>query len=95
MLAEEKYTKQLYAIKVLKKEFIIENDEVERYIFQHSFTSYIESSDVLNNCTFYYFKHEVREACFPSRQPRTPPILAWFTFVFPDGNSYLLRYGIC
>lgn len=32
MLAEEKYTKQLYAIKVLKKEFIIENDEVERYL---------------------------------------------------------------
>ncbi|CAG8525680.1 7877_t:CDS:10 [Ambispora gerdemannii] len=29
MLAEEKYNKQLYAIKVLKKEFIIENDEVE------------------------------------------------------------------
>ena len=33
MLAEEKYTKQLYAIKVLKKEFIIENDEVERYYY--------------------------------------------------------------
>jgi serine/threonine protein kinase len=30
MLAEEKKTNQLYAIKVLKKEFIIENDEVER-----------------------------------------------------------------
>ncbi|KAI6247830.1 Protein kinase C-like [Erysiphe necator] len=29
MLAEAKSTKQLYAIKVLKKEFIIENDEVE------------------------------------------------------------------
>ncbi|KAI8927990.1 hypothetical protein BC831DRAFT_450572 [Entophlyctis helioformis] len=29
MLAEEKYTKRHYAIKVLKKEFIIENDEVE------------------------------------------------------------------
>ncbi|KAI9761013.1 MAG: hypothetical protein M4579_001276 [Chaenotheca gracillima] len=29
MLAETKGTKQLYAIKVLKKEFIIENDEVE------------------------------------------------------------------
>jgi hypothetical protein len=29
MLAEEKATNQLYAIKVLKKEFIIENDEVE------------------------------------------------------------------
>jgi classical protein kinase C/novel protein kinase C epsilon type len=29
MLAEEKVTKNYYAIKVLKKEFIIENDEVE------------------------------------------------------------------
>ena len=32
MLAEEKKTSQLYAIKVLKKEFIIENDEVERFV---------------------------------------------------------------
>lgn len=31
MLAEEKKTGELYAIKVLKKEFIIDNDEVERY----------------------------------------------------------------
>ena len=30
MLAEEKVSSSLYAIKVLKKEFIIENDEVER-----------------------------------------------------------------
>lgn len=30
MLAEEKTSTHLYAIKVLKKEFIIENDEVER-----------------------------------------------------------------
>lgn len=33
MLAEEKKTNGLYAIKVLKKEFIIDNDEVERYVF--------------------------------------------------------------
>lgn len=32
MLAEEKTTNSLYAIKVLKKEFIIDNDEVERYV---------------------------------------------------------------
>lgn len=32
MLAEEKKTSNLYAIKVLKKEFIIDNDEVERYV---------------------------------------------------------------
>ena len=40
MLAEEKYTKQLYAIKVLKKEFIIENDEVERYLL-HLYFNFI------------------------------------------------------
>lgn len=33
MLAEEKKTSLLYAIKVLKKEFIIDNDEVERWVF--------------------------------------------------------------
>ncbi|KNZ50003.1 uncharacterized protein VP01_464g2 [Puccinia sorghi] len=32
MLAEEKRSGQLWAIKVLKKDFIIENDEVERYV---------------------------------------------------------------
>jgi serine/threonine protein kinase len=36
MLAEEKSTSQLYAIKVLKKEFIIENDEVERLVLSRS-----------------------------------------------------------
>ena len=36
MLAEEKKTGDLYAIKVLKKEFIIDNDEVERYEFLFS-----------------------------------------------------------
>lgn len=32
MLAEEKKSNLLYAIKVLKKEFIIDNDEVERLV---------------------------------------------------------------
>lgn len=30
MLAEEKFDKKLYAIKMLKKRFIIDNDEIER-----------------------------------------------------------------
>jgi novel protein kinase C epsilon type len=32
MLAEEKVTSQLFAIKVLKKDFIMENDEIERCV---------------------------------------------------------------
>jgi predicted nucleic acid-binding protein len=31
MLAQEKFTNAFYGVKVLKKEFILENDEVERY----------------------------------------------------------------
>lgn len=34
MLAEDKYDKKLYAVKVLKKRFIIDNDEIERYIYK-------------------------------------------------------------
>jgi hypothetical protein len=33
MLAQEKFTNNYYGIKVLKKEFILEHDEVERYYF--------------------------------------------------------------
>lgn len=40
MLAEEKKTNGLYAIKVLKKEFIIDNDEVERYEYLIDCESY-------------------------------------------------------
>ena len=32
MLVEEIHTKKMYAIKVLKKDFIVENDEVERCV---------------------------------------------------------------
>lgn len=31
LLAEEKKSKNLYAIKVLKKEFVVQNEEIERY----------------------------------------------------------------
>ena len=49
MLAEEKKTNGLFAIKVLKKEFIIDNDEVERYIiFFISPYSYLRSHPALD-----------------------------------------------
>jgi len=39
MLAEEKKSNGLYAIKVLKKEFIIDNDEVERYAWSRNYST--------------------------------------------------------
>jgi hypothetical protein len=35
MLVELKRTKELFALKVLKKDFIIENDELEGYSFYY------------------------------------------------------------
>lgn len=47
MLAEEKKTNSLFAIKVLKKEFIIDNDEVERLASTSSpLSSYLERFDL-------------------------------------------------
>ena len=42
MLAEEKSSANLYAIKVLKKEFIIDNDEVESYVSHRTLSRYRE-----------------------------------------------------
>jgi len=56
MLAEEKKSSQLYAIKVLKKEFIIENDEVESLVFSLSLSIRFSNSSAYQsatNCTQY------------------------------------------
>lgn len=46
MLAEEKRTNGLYAIKVLKKDFIIDNDEVERYVISICFMEEKRDTDI-------------------------------------------------
>lgn len=46
MLAEEKKSNSLYAIKVLKKEFIIDNDEVERYLLFFFLSLYRRLTDM-------------------------------------------------
>ena len=58
MLAEEKQTNNLYAIKVLKKEFIIDNDEVERYAgrrfagaYRHAEMTAFKARDPRNGCS--------------------------------------------
>ena len=68
MLAEEKKTNGLYAIKVLKKEFIIDNDEVER-----SACSRVES-DPLSDVRFAV---PVPKSVFslPRRRSATPSCL--------------------
>jgi hypothetical protein len=43
MLAEDKYDKKLYAVKVLKKRFIIDNDEIERYETVNLLLSYLQT----------------------------------------------------
>lgn len=56
MLAEEKRSNALYAIKVLKKEFIIDNDEVERCDICISIGSRADAHGCL--------AHDRRSACF-------------------------------
>lgn len=74
MLAEEKKTNALYAIKVLKKEFIIDNDEVERYL--HINRTKLSLTP--------YLQHTIRKARLPNSStgassiPVRPPLL------FPD-----------
>jgi len=58
MLAEEKKTNGLYAIKVLKKEFIIDNDEVERCDF-YCLLFLLQIRD------FPIFQYSLREARIP------------------------------
>ena len=65
MLAEEKMTSNLYAIKVLKKEFIIDNDKVERY------NLLLVHVDARSNSPV---KHSIGEAGFPRCSTRTTPI---------------------
>lgn len=88
MLAEEKKTNSLYAIKVLKKEFIIDNDEVERY------NLYPFRCFRLTN-TFTPAKHAFGEACLPCCCSRTPSVPFRPTLLLPDGNPCLLRHGVC
>ena len=86
MLAEEKKTSNLYAIKVLKKEFIIDNDEVERY------NLLLVHVDTRSNSPV---KHPIGEAGFPRCSTRTTPIPPEFALLFPNGNSCVLCNGIC
>ena len=58
MLAEEKQTNSLYAIKVLKKEFIIDNDEVERYA-SRCFAGTYQPTEI----TMFFAARDPRNGC--------------------------------
>lgn len=63
MLAEEKKTNGLFAIKVLKKEFIIDNDEVERYVSLYTPVAFDAHSHI-------FVAHALKSA-FSSLQPES------------------------
>ena len=67
MLAEEKKTNGLYAIKVLKKEFIIDNDEVERCAANDTVRSYARSELLTalapKNVSFWLQQGNVIHSC--------------------------------
>ena len=77
MLAEEKQTNNLYAIKVLKKEFIIDNDEVERYESRRFAGAYQHAEMVA-------LKHAIRKAGVLDCSEREAPVPTWIAFVLPD-----------
>lgn len=87
MLAEEKLTNGLYAIKVLKKEFIIDNDEVERY----TILNYSSSSDLIT----FSCQHALRKARILGCRKRATSFLTRPAFVFPDRDTSIFRYGVC
>jgi serine/threonine protein kinase len=86
MLAEEKKSSLLYAIKVLKKEFIIDNDEVERFV--HFSQPYFVR--VSHSC-----QHSIGETCLPSSCKRTASVFTRTSLMFPDGDSCILCHGVC
>lgn len=87
MLAEEKATSQLYAIKVLKKDFIIENDEIERYVMGPFEVEGLGLTRVI-------LQHQVRKASVLGRRARTTPFPSQPALSFPNRNPHLLLHGI-
>lgn len=91
MLAEEKRSRSLYAIKVLKKEFIIENDEVERLVIASRFAT---RRWKLTGESVVYIQHAIREAGLHGCGSRTSPFLAGTSFLLPDRDTGLLCHGV-
>jgi hypothetical protein len=86
MLAEEKKTNGLYAIKVLKKEFVIDHDEVERCV--------VISSVSGNTYHVSFPQHPFRKARVPRSSSRAASIPAWTALLFPDRDPHLLCDGV-
>lgn len=84
MLAEEKRSGQLWAIKVLKKDFIIENDEVERSVSVFAKSSLSNQARLNKQC--FFMQHKVGKAGVFDRKSRTTSILDRFALVLSNRN---------
>lgn len=85
MLAEEKRSADLYAIKVLKKEFIIDNDEVERHV-------HIEYLNM--TLTYFNLVPAQRNACSSQRQGRDIPSCSTCTLASRRRQEYTLLWSM-
>lgn len=86
MLAEEKSTKELFAIKVLKKRFIIDNNELER----QGIPRQDHSTDFKISPQF-----AIREKYLSGGQPRETSIFGGSGVLLPDRLACLLCDAIC
>ena len=83
MLSEDKVTRQLYAIKVLKKEFIIENDEIERFVYT---SSHCRSPSLNPNPQTPSIQHKIRETSISHHITGPPSISRQPSLLLPKRN---------
>ena len=82
MLAQEKFTNLYFAIKVLKKEFILEHDEVDRYLFLLLFFNY------------FLRQYQSRETSLSKSLSRKSPLSCQFAFMLSNRVPIIFCHGI-
>ena len=81
MLAEEKQSSGLYAIKVLKKEFIIENDEVERCVIDKRVSANLTARNLRSASSLPQLRSVILSCsiCTLVSRPKPACTLSWST----------------